>query len=276
MKEGPEKNVHNAVAKTFLMSIMKPEIFQKEFENIFEDYTNESSPSGLQIDSELYKKFHALFLLGDSYYFIINHHTSSFEVVSKEVESVLGYSPVEFTISFMNSKIHPDDRTWFLAIGKSIIKFFSDLPKAKAKKYKVRYDIRLLKKDGHYARILYQGVILELDEQGRFITTLGVHTDISYLKYEGRPVLSLIGMDGEPSFIDTASKNGFVSGREDLTEREKEILALLIEGKLSKEIGQILKISKQTVDTHRKNMLHKKHLGNTGELVGKAIRYGWI
>ena len=49
-----------------------------------------------------------------------------------------------------------------------------------------------------------------------------------------------------------------------------------MEGKLSKEISDILNISKQTVDTHRKNMVHKKHLNNTGELIGKAIRNGWI
>jgi DNA-binding CsgD family transcriptional regulator len=53
-------------------------------------------------------------------------------------------------------------------------------------------------------------------------------------------------------------------------------LTLLMEGRLSKEISQILKISKQTVDTHRKNMLGKKKLSNTSELVGKAIRHGWI
>ncbi|HTH31462.1 MAG TPA: LuxR C-terminal-related transcriptional regulator, partial [Lacibacter sp.] len=60
------------------------------------------------------------------------------------------------------------------------------------------------------------------------------------------------------------------------TKREKQVLKLLIEGKPSKEISSLLKISKQTVDTHRKNMLHKKHLSNTGELIGKAIRCGWI
>ena len=42
------------------------------------------------------------------------------------------------------------------------------------------------------------------------------------------------------------------------------------------KISSILNISKQTVDTHRKNMLHKNNLNNTGELVAKAIRYGWI
>jgi DNA-binding CsgD family transcriptional regulator len=83
-------------------------------------------------------------------------------------------------------------------------------------------------------------------------------------------------MDGEPSYFDVTSKNIFVESNDDLTRREKQVLKLLIEGKLSKEISGILKISKQTVDTHRKNMLHKKKLGNTGELIGKAIRYGWI
>ena len=143
-------------------------------------------------------------------------------------------------------------------------------------KYKVRYDIRFQKRNGEYARILYQGILLEHDEQGRFLRTLSVHTDISYLKQEGKPVLSFIGMEGEPSFIDVASNNIFVEAKDDLTEREKQILKLLIEGRLSKEIGDILKISKQTVDTHRKNMLHKKHLSNTGELIGKAIKCGWI
>ena len=88
--------------------------------------------------------------------------------------------------------------------------------------------------------------------------------------------MSFIGMEGEPSFINVASNNIFVESKDDLTEREKQVLRLLIEGRLSKEISDILKISKQTVDTHRKNMLHKKRLGNTGELIAKAIKCGWI
>ena len=81
-------------------------------------------------------------------------------------------------------------------------------------------------------------------------------------------------------------KNGFIhhvffwlknpESKEDLSHREKQILELLIEGKSSKEIGNVLYISKQTVDTHRKNMIHKKNLSNTSELVCKAIRQGWI
>jgi DNA-binding CsgD family transcriptional regulator len=157
-----------------------------------------------------------------------------------------------------------------------MVDFFTQLPVDKLLKYKVRYDIRFRKKNGDYARILYQGILLEHDEKGRILRSLSVHSDITYLKQEGRPVISFIGMDGEPSYFDVTSKNIFVESNDDLTRREKQVLKLLIEGKLSKEISGILKISKQTVDTHRKNMLHKKNLSNTGELIGKAIRYGWI
>ncbi len=84
-------------------------------------------------------------------------------------------------------------------------------------------------------------------------------------------------MNGEVSYMDVASKNIFIESKDELTKREREVLMLLMEGRLSKEISQILKISKQTAwDTHRKNMLCKKKLNNTSELVGKAIRYGWI
>ena len=255
---------------------MKEEPFDLEFNRIFKWLGNEASPSQLKFELDLYKKLWNFLLIGDSYYFIINHHTLKFEFVSSEVENVMGYLPSEFDIPFMNSKLHPDDRSWFLAIGSSIVDFFMQLPLEKLMKYKVRYDIRFRKKGGDYARILYQGILLEHDDAGRFLRTLSVHTDISYLKQDGNPVLSFIGLDGEPSYFDAASNNIFIRQKEDFTKREKEVLKLLIEGKPSKEISSVLNISKQTVDTHRKNMLHKKHLNNTGELVGKAIRCGWI
>jgi len=51
---------------------------------------------------------------------------------------------------------------------------------------------------------------------------------------------------------------------------------LLIDGKVSKEIADALYISKKTVDNHRNNMLRKNNFSTTAELVGKAIREGWV
>ncbi len=255
---------------------MKQESFELEFNRLFKSFENETSPTLLDLQLTPSTNLRDFFLIGDSYYFILNHHNSTFEYVSKEIETVMGYHPSEVDLHFMNEQLHPDDRSWFLSIGTSLINFFSRLPPEKIMKYKVRYDIRFKRKNGEYARILYQGILLEHDENGRFLRSLSVHTDITWLKQEGNPVLSMIGLDGEPSYRDIAAKNSFVESREELTRREKEVLKLLIAGRLSKEISSILQISKQTVDTHRKNMLHKKGLSNTSELIGKAIRYGWV
>jgi DNA-binding CsgD family transcriptional regulator len=255
---------------------MKNEPFNLEFNKVMKGLSNESAPSMLKLEQDFCKRLLSFILIGDSYYFIINHQSLAIEFVSNEVEDILGYHSNEFNIQFMNEKLHPDDRSWFLALGKNITDFFSKLPIEKIMKYKIRFDIRFRKLNGDYARILYQGILLEHDENGKFLRSLNTHSDITYLKQEGIPALSFIGMDGEPSYHNVALNNAYIESKEDLTTREKQVLKLLIEGKLSKEISYILKISKQTVDTHRKNMIHKKDLVNTGELIGKAIRYGWI
>lgn len=255
---------------------MEPELFRQEFNKIFKRFSSEFSPSLLQSELDFYKRFWNFFILGDSFYFILNHHSLEFEVVSKEIENVLGYTPFECTVQFLRDKLHPEDYSYFLTFGKCMIEFFSQIPLDKLTKYKLRHDLRYKKKNGDYACILYQGLIIEHDENGGLLRSIGVNSDITYLKQQGRPLLSFIGMEGEPSFVDVAAKDSFFENKEEFTKREKQILTLLIEGKLSKEISCVLNISKQTVDTHRKNMLHKKNLNNTSELIGKAIRYGWI
>jgi two-component system nitrate/nitrite response regulator NarL len=56
-----------------------------------------------------------------------------------------------------------------------------------------------------------------------------------------------------------------------LSNREREILQLIGQGKTSKEISEALFIAKTTVDTHRKNMIRKLNFSNGNELVKYAI-----
>ena len=55
-----------------------------------------------------------------------------------------------------------------------------------------------------------------------------------------------------------------------LSEREKEIARLICQGKTSQEIGKILFISKNTVDTHRRRILEKLGVKSTAELMFKS------
>lgn len=255
---------------------MKEDPFQRKFSNVITGSGRRMMHTTSRQKQFALHKLYNLFLTTDSFYFIINHRKPAVEYVSREIEKLLGYQPKDFSWDFLSSGLHPADKAWFFVIAERVIHFFSHLLPEKQFQYKVRYDIRYRKKNGQYVRLLYQGILVEHDTKGRIVRSFGLFTDISYLKKEGYPVLSFIATDNEPSFYDVIADTHFADDREQLTTREKQVLKLMIEGKPSKQIGSVLNISKQTVDTHRKNMLRKKHLNNTGELIGKAIRYGWL
>jgi DNA-binding NarL/FixJ family response regulator len=56
-----------------------------------------------------------------------------------------------------------------------------------------------------------------------------------------------------------------------LSEREKEIIAFLIDGLNSKEIAEKLELSVRTVDNHRANIMKRLQVRNTAELVKIAV-----
>ncbi len=58
-----------------------------------------------------------------------------------------------------------------------------------------------------------------------------------------------------------------------LTEREREVLRLVVEGKSNKEIAQLLVISPKTASVHRTNIMEKLGVRNSAELVRYAIEH---
>ncbi len=61
-----------------------------------------------------------------------------------------------------------------------------------------------------------------------------------------------------------------------LTDREKEVLQLLAEGRSNKEVATELDLGLSTVETHRANLMQKLNLHNTAEIVLYAVRKGVI
>ncbi len=61
-----------------------------------------------------------------------------------------------------------------------------------------------------------------------------------------------------------------------LTNREREVLQLLAEGKNNKDVAGILSLSLYTVETHRSNIFQKLNLHSSAELILYAIRKGVI
>ncbi|HET9552710.1 MAG TPA: response regulator transcription factor [Anaeromyxobacteraceae bacterium] len=63
---------------------------------------------------------------------------------------------------------------------------------------------------------------------------------------------------------------------EALTDREKQVLKLVAEGKSNKEVAEVLGISVKTAMTHREHVMEKLALHNRTELVRFAIKRGVI
>jgi len=71
-------------------------------------------------------------------------------------------------------------------------------------------------------------------------------------------------------------KRGVQDSFDLLTEREREVLQLLAEGKSNKEAAVVLNLSPYTVETHRTNLMQKLGIHNTAEIVLYAVRKGVI
>ncbi len=61
-----------------------------------------------------------------------------------------------------------------------------------------------------------------------------------------------------------------------LTKREIEVLMLVIEGRASKEVADLLYISKRTVDFHLANIYDKLQVTNRVQAFRRAARLGLI
>jgi DNA-binding NarL/FixJ family response regulator len=59
-----------------------------------------------------------------------------------------------------------------------------------------------------------------------------------------------------------------------LTEREREVLQLIAEGKSTKQIAADLNVSAKTVESHRRQVMGKLNIRNVAELTKYAIREG--
>jgi two-component system response regulator NreC len=61
-----------------------------------------------------------------------------------------------------------------------------------------------------------------------------------------------------------------------LTDRERQVLQLVAEGKTTKEVAQVLGLSVKTADSHRTRIMQKLEIHDTAGLVRYAVRRGFI
>lgn len=73
-------------------------------------------------------------------------------------------------------------------------------------------------------------------------------------------------------YVRALQKRGLSDSYHLLTDREREVLHLLAEGRSNKEVATLLDLGLSTVETHRANLMQKLNLHNTAEIVLYAVR----
>ncbi len=186
-------------------------------------------------------------------------------VAGNGVKSVLGYNNHVAPVNKFLEIIHPHEFDFvFYAIQEAMKIGYSK--RLKPFQYKLNIDYSIRKKDGDYTRIFQECSPIIVDNEGKMIANLIRCTMMPGFRSNR---LSNCWMSTGKEMINLKEKYYNIN----LTKREKQILKLIAEGNNSKDISEMLYISKHTVDRHRQNMLIKTKASNTCELLQFAIQF---
>jgi DNA-binding NarL/FixJ family response regulator len=108
-----------------------------------------------------------------------------------------------------------------------------------------------------------RGYVLKSDPSAHLVTAVEA---LARGKPYFSPAISEALLD---HFVDPRQGN---DGATVLTAREREIVQLIAEGNLNKQVAHLLDITLKTVETHRAAVMHKLKIRTTAELVLYAVR----
>ncbi|MGQ1947852.1 LuxR C-terminal-related transcriptional regulator [Geofilum sp. OHC36d9] len=193
--------------------------------------------------------------------------------------SSLGYDLSEIikkSHDFWDHKIHHEDYAGMMQNGILLLKLFYQFSDDEKTNYKLISEYRILNAENKYVRVIEQQQVLQLDNYGNIWLTLSI-IDISPNQEISEEMKSQLFdfKTGKILPFDIEAKSSEMVNL-GLTNREIQILKMVKEGLLSKEISAKLNISLNTVNTHRQRVLKKLRANNSMEAVIFASKYGLL
>ncbi len=213
---------------------------------------------------------------GPFYYYVIDFFDMSVSYVSPSITDFHEFGPDNVSFNDILGTMHPDDIEFVTKAEATISDFFNtNIDKEKLLKYKISYNLRGRLKNGEYILCNHQALMLTMDENGGYGKSLNIHTRIDHLATHNNYQFSLIGLDGEPSYMNL-NVNSDIKNAIEFSKREIDVIKNIADGLSSIEIAEKLFISDLTVKKHRKNILNKSNCKNTAQLVKTCILQGII
>ncbi|OZV69936.1 LuxR C-terminal-related transcriptional regulator [Winogradskyella aurantia] len=238
------------------------------YEDIFKSYNNPFLSEHIKkiIELDVYLPYSSTFFC------ITNTQDLNFEYISKNMHACLGLDRHELKskgMRFFWSRMHPEDiEMWLKALNDLMNYTLSSIAVEDRNNMTYTWNYRLRNGNDDYVNIVQNTTPLEFDKDNKPIIGLAHYTVLHHeIPTQVCATAKLLNDNKEyvTKFFNNYSQKLLTDG---ISNRERDIIRLLVLNKSSKEIAEKLSISPNTVDTHRRNILKKLNISSTGELVG--------
>jgi DNA-binding CsgD family transcriptional regulator len=166
--------------------------------------------------------------------------------------------------------MHPDDYLSALRTSVYFMRLILDLPAELVRNYKLIQDFRIQNGTGGWLRVVEQFTCLETDQTGKpwlSLSILDISPDQDVHAVHRATMIDTV--TGELYTMPDDNKTGS-NDNEPLSGRERQVLSLISEGFVSKQVADKLYLSVHTVNTHRRNIIGKMNVSNTAEAIRQA------
>lgn len=238
------------------------------YKSIFKSYDKPSLEAHIKriIDLDKYLPYSSTFFC------ITNTQNLDFEYISKNFTACIGIDAnilKKGGMRYFWSRIHPDDlEKWLKALNQLMEFTLNNIDESERNKANYTWNYRFKNADDIYVNIVQNTTPLAFDSQGKPIIGLAhytvLHPDLN-MEVSASAKLLNDQNEYETIYFNNYSKKLLSEG---ISNRERDVIRLLVLDFSSKEISQKLNISVHTVDTHRRNILKKLNISSTGELIG--------
>ena len=251
---------------------MLPEI--QNLHNVWQDNRTVKTTATNQISFD--DLTNSIISTGPFSFYIIDFFDMSLSHISSSLFEMHGFDPENTTFNDVLGAIHPEDLSFVVKAEDFLTKFFNkNIAREKLLTYKISYSHRARLANGEYALFNHQALMLTMDDNGGYGKSLNIHTRIDHLSNFNTYKISLIGLNGEPSFMNLSLDEENKKNNE-FSKREIDIIKLIGSGLNTAEIAKKLFISPLTVKKHRNNILTKSDSKNMAELIKNCILQGII
>ncbi len=209
--------------------------------------------------------------------FTVDVFRERYDFASQNFASIFGYNPsyiqtIQNQGDLLEERIHPDDRVQIAEYQVEHGQFIYSLPLEERNEYQQIFQYRVLNAKRQYVNVVSRQQVIQKDRNGKAWIIMGV-MDVSPDQILSEKVKRSVINRRTGELIASGASHPSINL---ITAREKEVLLMIRQGLLSKEIADRLHISIYTVNNHRKNILTKLKANNAMEAIHIAQELGLL